>query len=49
MLHGLIEEGKCGAVGELFSETLAGGQSPNLCTYRILIDGLCKNRQVAEA
>ncbi|MFS7985815.1 putative tetratricopeptide-like helical domain superfamily [Helianthus anomalus] len=49
MIQGFFQVGRCVDARKLFDEMHAQGQIPNQYTYRIVLEGLCNNRQVEEA
>uniref|UniRef100_A0A2N9EWU3 ABC transporter family G domain-containing protein n=1 Tax=Fagus sylvatica TaxID=28930 RepID=A0A2N9EWU3_FAGSY len=49
LIGGFCQVGRPQAALELFHQMQAYGQHPNLQTYANLLDGLCKNNQIAEA
>lgn len=49
LLSGLFQAGQAGYAQKLFDEMKLYNVEPDLSTYNILIDGLCKNNCVQEA
>ncbi|KAJ0909577.1 putative tetratricopeptide-like helical domain superfamily [Helianthus annuus] len=47
--NSLYGSGNPAAARELFNEMQAKGLAPNICTYRILLHGMCKNSQSPDA
>lgn len=49
MLHALFREGRCEDGMKLFNDMQAHQLSPNLTTYNILLEALCKVHHIGEA